>query len=279
MKTPFPYFGSKSKIAPEIWRRFGDPAYYFEPFAGALGVLLGRPSPGKYEFVGDIDCLITNFFRAAKYAPRRKLARLTDWPISQLDLEARTKWLRQQRGRLHRLLADDPKAYDLECAAWYAWVQSARISTNGATIVLGRAAGVRRQDENLEKYFAKLADRLKNVVIHFGDWTRLANAAERLSQRADSAILLDPPYDYSTNRQKNLYAHDSQDVSAYVRRWALARAKTHPKLRIALCGFEGEHEMPSSWEELPWWSNYGRGKERIWFSPNCLKVTEQSLRV
>jgi len=275
MKTPFPYFGSKSKVAPEIWGRFGDPAYYFEPFAGALGVLLGRSSPGKYEYVADIDCLITNFFRAAKYAAPRKLARLTDWPISQLDLEARTNWLRQQRGRLHRLLADDPKAYDLECAAWYAWVQSVRISTNGATIVLGRAAGVRRQDETLEKYFAALADRLKNVVIHYGDWTRLANAAERLSQRTDSAILLDPPYDYSTNRQKNLYAHDSQDVSAYVRRWALARAKTHPRLRIALCGFEGEHEMPSSWEELPWWSNYGRGKERIWFSPNCLKVSEQ----
>jgi ADP-ribosylglycohydrolase len=36
MRTPFPYFGSKSRIAPEIWQRFGDPGYYFEPFGGAL---------------------------------------------------------------------------------------------------------------------------------------------------------------------------------------------------------------------------------------------------
>ena len=272
MRTPFSYFGSKSRIAPDIWRRFGNPAYYFEPFAGALGALLGRPTTGKHEYVGDTDCLITNFFRAAKYGDHRKLAKMADWPTSQLDLEARTKWLKKQNPRLHRQLTDDPKWFDLECAAWYAWVQSVRISSNGATIVLGRTAGVRRQSEDLETYFAALGNRLKNVVIDYGDWTRMTNAAERNCKRADCAILLDPPYDHSTGRQKNIYLHDSPDVSAYVRRWALARAKTHPRLRIALCGYEGEHRMPFSWEELPWWSRMGTGKERIWFSPNCLKV-------
>ena len=271
MRTPFTYFGNKSRIAPEVWQRLGEPTCYFEPFAGALGVLLSRPDPGRYEYVGDTDCLITNFFRAAKCGDSRELAMQAEWPTSQLDLEARTNWLRSQRGRLHRLLTDDPRWYDLECAAWYAWVQSVRISVNGATIVLGRTAGVRRRNEHLERYFTALAERLKNVVIHYGDWTRLANAAERLSRRADSGILLDPPYHYGTDRKKNLYAHDSANVSDFVRRWALARAKTPPRLRIALCGFEGEHDMPSTWEELPWWSRMGSGRERIWFSPNCLK--------
>jgi DNA adenine methylase len=275
MRTPFPYFGGKSRIAPEIWQRFGDPTYYFEPFAGALGVLLGRPNVGRYEYVGDTYCLITNFFRAAKYGDCRELAKLADWPTSQIDLEARTKWLKAQRRRLECHLKDDPKWHDLECAAWYAWVQSVRISSNGATIVLGRTAGVRRQGDNLEEYFAALAERLKNVVIDYGDWTRMTNAAKRTCKRADSAILLDPPYDHSTGRQKNIYVHDSPGLSAYVRRWALARVKTHPRLRIALCGFEGEHKMPPTWEELPWWSRYGHGKERIWFSPNCLKVSEE----
>ena len=142
MRTPFPYFGGKSRIAPEIWQRLGDPGYYFEPFGGALGVLLNRPHVGRHEYVGDTDCHITNFFRAAKYGDCRELAGLTDWPTSQLDLVARTKWLKQQRQRLHRNLTNDPKWYDLECAAWYAWVQSVRISANGATIVLGRTAGV-----------------------------------------------------------------------------------------------------------------------------------------
>jgi DNA adenine methylase len=274
MMTPFPYFGGKSRIAPEIWQRFSDPSYYFEPFAGALGALLGRPAPGKHEYVGDTYCLITNFFRAAKFADPRELARAADWPISQLDLEARNNWLKKQRPRIHRNLIADPRWYDLECAAWYAWVQSVRISNNGATIVLGQAAGVHRKKQNNMDYLVALTERLKSVVIHYGDWTRITNAAERKSQRADCAILLDPPYDHSTGRKKNLYANDSPDVSAYVRRWALARAKTHPRLRIALCGYEGEHQMPSTWEELPWWSNMGRGRERIWFSPNCLKVSD-----
>lgn len=274
MKAPFPYFGNKRPIAPELWSRFGDPSYYFEPFAGSLGALLGRPQTGKHEYVGDTDGQITNFFRAAQYGDHRELANLAKWPVSQLDLQARTKWLKRQRQRLHRNLIDDPKWYDLECAAWYAWVQSVRISSNGATIVLGRTAGVNRKRQNLEEYFSILKDRLKDVVIDYGDWTRIANAALRNAKRADCAILLDPPYDTSTGRQKNLYAHDSSDVSPYVRRWALARAKTHPRLRIALCGYEGEHRMPDDWEELPWWSRMGKGRERIWFSPNCLKVSE-----
>jgi hypothetical protein len=48
-----------------------------------------------------------------------------------------------------------------------------------------------------------------------------------------------------------------------------------PKLRIALCGWEGEHTMPASWTQVAWrskGSGRSRGKERIWFSPHCLPV-------
>ena len=53
------------------------------------------------------------------------------------------------------------------------------------------------------------------------------------------------------------------------------------KMRIALCGYEGEHEMPSTWETVEWKANGGYGnqagennnaaRERIWFSPHCLR--------
>ena len=43
MKAPFPYFGGKSKVAGEVWRRFGDVPNYVEPFAGSTAVLLKRP--------------------------------------------------------------------------------------------------------------------------------------------------------------------------------------------------------------------------------------------
>jgi len=56
-------------------------------------------------------------------------------------------------------------------------------------------------------------------------------------------------------------------------------------MRIALCGYEGEHLMPASWECVPWKAHGGysrsesgkanRARERIWFSPHCLKPEMQ----
>lgn len=63
---------------------------------------------------------------------------------------------------------------------------------------------------------------------------------------------------------RTLYAHDSLKVGQYVQRWALAAASAD--LKVALCGYAGEYNMPTSWEETQWDSNYGRGRERIWFS-------------
>ena len=106
------------------------------------------------------------------------------------------------------------------------------------------------------------------------DWTKLANAAAKESSHSETGIFLDPPYKYATGRQKKLYTTDSADVATYVHRWALARAQTHPKLKIALCGFAGEHKMPTTWEEVAWSSKLGKGRERIWFSPSCQQRAE-----
>ena len=277
MKTPFPYFGAKHHVAADIWERFGNPSYYYEPFGGSLGTLLGRPEATerqRYEYVGDAECLITNFFRAAKLANPEDLARLADWPASQLDLEARTSWLKGHRLWLSESLRADPTWYDLECAAWFVWVESVKINTNGTSVVLRRTTGVRRRNQDLTEYFIALSKRLKDVTIHFGDWTKLANAASKESSHSETGILLDPPYKYDTGRQKELYITDSGDVATYVHRWALARAQTNPKLKIALCGFAGEHKMPPTWEEVAWSSKLGKGRERIWFSPSCQQRAE-----
>lgn len=282
MKTPFPHFGAKHHVAADIWERFGNPSYYYEPFGGSLGTLLGRPEATerqRYEYVGDAECKITNFFRAAKLANPEDLARLADWPASQLDLEARTNCLKGQRLWLSECLRADPNWYDLECAAWFVWVESVKINPNGTSVVLRRTTGVRRRNQDLTVYFTALAKRLKDVTIHFGDWTKLANAAAKESSHSETGIFLDPPYKYATGRQKKLYTTDSADVATYVHRWALARAQTHPKLKIALCGFAGEHKMPPTWEEVAWSSKLGKGRERIWFSPNCIQSNHGPTRM
>ena len=59
-----------------------------------------------------------------------------------------------------------------------------------------------------------------------------------------------------------------------------------PLLRIALCGYEGEHNLPGSWECCAWKGGGGYGnqsgnqnahRERIWFSPHCLKGAQRNL--
>lgn len=278
MRTAFPYFGSKRRVAGDIWKRFGDPRYYYEPFAGSLATLLERPAPttskARYEYASDTYCMISNFYRAVRFGDPLALARMADWPESQLDLEARYHWLERQRHRLHRQLLADPKWFDVECAAWFAWVNSVKIGTYSRSLILRRNSGVCRKNQDLSAYFTELAHRLKGVSFHYGEWVKLANAAEKESHRSDVAILLDPPYKYSTGREKNLYVTDSGDVAGDVQTWAVARARTHPRLKIALCGFVGEHTMPPSWEEFAWSSKLGKGRERIWFSPSCQRPAE-----
>ena len=95
-----------------------------------------------------------------------------------------------------------------------------------------------------------------------------------------TAVFLDPPYADSAGRAANLYRVDCDQVAHAVRDWAVANGD-NPLLRIALCGYEGEHEMPESWFVLEWSAGAGFGaqadertengkRERVWFSPACL---------
>ena len=93
-----------------------------------------------------------------------------------------------------------------------------------------------------------------------------------------AAIMLDPPY-LQTERDERLYAVET-NVSVAVREWALEHGDD-PRLRIALCGYDGEHIMPDSWECVAWKSTGTRAeqatRERIWFSPHCLRPDKGQL--
>lgn len=133
------------------------------------------------------------------------------------------------------------------------------------------------------EWFARLALRLRRVRVACGDWRRvLGNSVlgkgKNVGGRRPCAVLLDPPYDPDL-RCRYLYNEDEVGISAAVREWALEHGDD-PDLRIALCGYEGEHDMPSSWREYAWTAargyasgdNDNRAKERIWFSPHCLPL-------
>jgi DNA adenine methylase len=123
MKAPFPWFGGKRKIAPDVWAALGDVDNYVEPFAGSLAVLLERPAwhTGATETVNDRDQFISNFWRALAYAPD-EVARHADWIVSEADLFARHLWLVNEGTRQMQAGMDaDPEWCDARIAGWWLW--------------------------------------------------------------------------------------------------------------------------------------------------------------
>jgi len=143
------------------------------------------------------------------------------------------------------------------------------------------------RSEFISHWMQRLATRLRDVRVACGDWSRVCgNSPIRIG--SPCAIVLDPPY--SVSNRSDVYNHESYSVSHDVRKFAIEKGE-NPKLRIALFGYEGEHEMPAGWECVPWKAAGGfesqskskleadknSRKERVWFSPGCLKPQEFSL--
>ena len=133
--------------------------------------------------------------------------------------------------------------------------------------------------------FGELSDRLRNVRVCCGDWSRVMGESVTVKHAGITGVFLDPPYADTANRTDNLYACDDTSVAHDVREWCIANGD-NPRMRIALCGYEGEHEMPAHWTCVPWKATGGygsqgettgrdnAGKERIWLSPACLPLID-----
>ena len=133
-----------------------------------------------------------------------------------------------------------------------------------------------------------LAERLRRVRVCCGDWSRVCGPAPTVKMGL-TGVFLDPPYADTANRDSELYAVDSLTVAHEVREWAIEHGDDQ-KMRICLAGYEGEHQMPESWECVEWKASGGYGsqrlggdnenaaKERLWFSPNCLKPNANRMK-
>jgi Site-specific DNA methylase len=349
LQAPFPWFGGKSRVAADVWARFGDVPNYVEPFAGSLAVLLGRPHDPQIETVNDLDGFIANFWRALQHAPD-EVARWADWPVNENDLTARHAWLvRNHLPTLAQRLEGDPDFYDAKIAGWWVWglcswigsgwcsgvgpwqadengvmakaggngdgVKKARphlgnagrginrqlphLNTGGAGVNRVSLSGVNRKrpalgsdgrqledGQALYDYMRALAARLRRVRVCCGDWSRVCGPSPTVKLGV-TGVFLDPPYSDLANRDPGLYATDSLDVAHECRKWALEQGD-NPLLRIALCGYTGEHDgemTDAGWTPVYWKAAGGYGsqadangngranshREVIWFSPHCLQ--------
>ena len=321
LKSPYPWFGGKSRIMADVWARFGDVRNFVDPFLGSLAPLLCRPQPFEgTETVNDLDGFIANFWRAVQADPEA-VARYADWPVNENDLHARHAWLVGRKDSIQSRLEGDPEWFDAKVAGWWCWGICCWIGRDWCTgrgpwqvvdgeLVKGDAGrgvnrqlphlgdagrgvnrqlpqlgdagqGINRTHQGITEYFAALADRLRGVRVCCGDWTRVCGPTPTTKQGL-TALFLDPPYAAEAGRDNTLYRQESTTVAHAVREWAIEHGDD-PKMRIALCGYEGEHVMPDSWECVPWKARGGyasqstkhdnpnAGRERIWYSPHCIK--------
>jgi site-specific DNA-adenine methylase len=306
LKAPFPWFGGKSRCADLVWERFGPIQNYVEPFFGSGAVLLANPAP-CIETVNDMDTYLANFWRALQSDPDA-VASHADWPVNEADLTARHQWLVNQ-GEFRERMKTDPDYFDPKIAGWWVWGQSAWIGGGWCEV---RGTGVHRKRPHLRTagmgvhrklprlneagagihaptrrhiyaYMRALAARLRDVRVCCGDWSRVLGETPTLCNGL-TGVFLDPPYSADANRTKTIYAVEDLSVAHEAAKWAIQNGD-NSELRIALCGYEGEHDMPPSWECVSWKTKGGYAlisdnsqgllnmyRERIWFSPACLKA-------
>lgn len=297
-------------------------AVYDEPFANSAAILLQNPAwdwendrwVGRRvaETINDLNPFIANFWRALRADPDG-IAEFADWPVNEADLHARHAWLvRNGREWFRERMLSDPDFYDTKIGGWWVWGINCWIGRNWCNLNINpsrqlpalRRGGGSNRIHDLGAYFQKLSARLRQVRVTCGDWKRVLGRSATYDYNGDrggiTAIFLDPPYGHALGR-KIIYNDDEPGLAESVRDWCLeemvdpltpycGRRCNHPRLRIALCGYGGEHEILSDlgWERVAWTTVGGYGNQRrgrandnrhrevIWFSPGCIRPGVES---
>ena len=138
-------------------------------------------------------------------------------------------------------------------------------------------------EAGLLEWMRLLSERLRRVRVCCGDWSRVCGPTPTVKQ-GTTAVFLDPPYSAEAGREDDIYEIDDTAVAHVCRAWSLEWGND-PRMRIALCGYRGEHDtemLAAGWDALNWkaqggYGLQGNGKGRansmhevVWFSPHCL---------
>lgn len=311
LQAPFPWFGGKRDVAPDVWAALGNVAHYIEPFFGSGAVLLARPHAPKFETINDADGLLANFWRAVKADPEA-VADHADWPTNEADLHARHVWLVGWRESLTERLMGDAEFFDPKAAGWWVWgacnwIGSGWCTGEGPWVSLDGvfsdlrqlprltgAQGVNRQLPRLTegrgvnrkrfilRWFTSLADRLRDTRVACGDWGRVLGPSVLGAGGGTCGVFLDPPY--ALDERADVYACESGAATDALQ-WCRDNGG-NPALRIVLAGYAGEHDDLESggWRVKAWKARGGYGsqgegrgrdnsaRERLWLSPHCMGV-------
>ena len=138
---------------------------------------------------------------------------------------------------------------------------------------------------DLKQYMRKLQDRFRFVRVCNGDWMRVCSPTVTY-RHGLTGLFLDPPYSLEKNKQTNVYGELSKqgNLNADLTKFLLENQNIDG-LRVAICGLEGEYDLPKKyWDCVEWMGNSGyadktknknREKERIWFNKQCINPNKR----
>ena len=302
LRAPFPYFGGKRTITETVWRAFGSPKQYVEPFCGSAAILLSAPATASLEVIGDANGFVANFWRAVVHQAE-EVARFADYPVSHVDLGARHVWMMEQarRDELAASLQDPNWPGDAKIAGWWLWGQCQWIGSGwcewtgqvphtsdagrgvqatGQVPLLGNAG---RGDQYQPwtsagavamRWLRELAARMERVRVVHGSWNRCLNSHYG---GADTAVFLDPPY----KAFEKLYGAGNKLVAAEAEEWARENAG----IRVILCGHRGDYDLPGwtihEWDRgrLTYNGKKTTAEECLWLSPACLPLLSKQTSI
>ena len=317
LTAPFPFAGGKRHWAAEVWRRYGSPDVYAEPFAGSLAVLLGKPDgPAKREVVCDLNGSICNFWRAVQRDPEA-VAHHADRPTYHRELTAARIWHRRWLAEHADWLAADLDYCDPKAAGIWAWGVS--VSIRGQFDLRARddripfvddtngGQGCSRQVRTLWKraqgiQIPQISNKIGGSGVsrsrlhrpELAAWMqalgeRLANVIVLnrgwkscltptvLSERTDAQVAILMDPPYAGSEDAYGLPVDGETAAA-----AFAWSVEHgSRFRIAYCAHVGDFDVPEGWEALTGKLSGVRNdrgtQDMIMFSPACAQPRTEPL--
>lgn len=204
MKPPFPYYGSKGRLASRIVDLMPRHRVYVEPFAGSAAVLFAK-APAPVEIINDLDHNVITFFRVlrTREADLARVLRLTPYSREEYAAAALADESIDDLERARRFFVRATQGHNAAGSGGRAgWSNGTRAKHTDATATV-----------NLVDRLFALADRLRTVVVEHRDATELIAAHDA----ADTVFYLDPPYLTNTRRSGRDYAHEADSASFHRR--------------------------------------------------------------
>ncbi|MFG3127316.1 DNA adenine methylase [Streptomyces tendae] len=236
MKPPFPYYGSKGRLAGRIANLMPRHRVYVEPFAGSAAVLFSK-SPAPVEVINDLDRNVVTFFRVLRTRESELIRALRFTPYSReefADADLAEEDIDEME-RARRFFVRATQGHNAAGSGGRAgWSNGIRAKHTDATATT-----------NLVDRLYVLADRLRTVVVEHRDALELIAAHDA----TDTVFYLDPPYLSGTRRSGRDYAHEA-DGEIFHR--SLAATLATAKGTVLLSGYPSPlyDELYEGWDRL-----------------------------